>query len=59
MTYCCTPDMNVTNWLNNMQHLYNSLCDLDTNHMSNREFTLTILDLMPQDNGWTDFVSRL
>ncbi len=59
MTYHCTSDMNVTSWLNDMQHLYNSLCDLETDHMSNREFTLAILDLMPQDNGWTDFISRL
>jgi hypothetical protein len=47
MTYHCTFNMNVTNWLNDMQHLYNSLCDLKTDHMSNCEFTLAILDLMP------------
>jgi hypothetical protein len=59
MTYRCTSDMNVSIWLNDMQRLYNSLCDLETDRMSNREFTLAILDLMPQDNGWMDFVSRL
>jgi sensor c-di-GMP phosphodiesterase-like protein len=51
MTYCCMSDMYVTNWLNNMQCLYNLLYDLKTDHMSNCEFTLTILNLMLQDNG--------
>jgi hypothetical protein len=51
--------MNVTKWLTDMQQLFNSLCDLETDRMTNREFTLAILDLMPQDNGWRDFVSGL
>ena len=59
MTYRCTADMNVARWLNNMQHLYNSLCDLELERMSDREFALTILDLMPLDGGWRDFVSNL
>jgi LTR polyprotein gag-polypeptide-like protein len=46
MTYHCMSDMNVTNWLNNMQCLYNLLCDLETDCMSNCKFTLAILDLM-------------
>jgi hypothetical protein len=50
--------MNIAKWLNDMQHLYNSLCDLNTDRMSDREFALAILDLMPQ-NSWRNFVSGL
>jgi hypothetical protein len=59
MTYRCGPDMNVAKWLNDMQCLYNSLCDHDNERMSDRNFALAILDLMPQDDGWRDFVSGL
>jgi gag-polypeptide of LTR copia-type len=59
MTYRCQSDMNVAKWLNDMQSLYNSLCDLDIEHMSDRDFALAILDLMPQDDDWRNFVSDL
>jgi hypothetical protein len=59
MTYRCTMDMNVTQWLGDMQRLYNSLCDLDVDHMSNRDFALAIIDLMPQEDGWRTVVSNL
>ena len=59
MTYRCTSDMDVSKWLNDMHRLYNSLCDLETDRMTNHEFMLAVLDLMPEDNGWTDFVSGL
>jgi hypothetical protein len=59
MTYRCQSDMNIAKWLNDMQRLYNSLCDLDTDCMGDHDFALTILDLMPQDDGWRDFVSGL
>jgi len=59
MSYRCTSDMNIAKWLTDMQRLYNSLCDLDTERMSDRDFALAILDLMPQDDGWRNFVSDL
>jgi gag-polypeptide of LTR copia-type len=59
MTYRCQSDMNVAQWLNDMQALYNSLCDLDTDRMTDRDFALAILDLLPQDDGWRNFVSDL
>ncbi len=59
ITYCCTPDMNLTTWLTDLQKLYNSLCNLGHEHMSDHKFALTILDLMLQDDGWTNFVSGL
>jgi len=42
-----------------MHRLYSSLCDLDTDFMSDRDFALAILDLMPQDNEWRVFLSGL
>lgn len=59
MSYRCESNMNISKWLNDMQTLYNSLCDLDTERMTDRDFALAILDLMPQDDGWRDFVSSL
>jgi hypothetical protein len=59
MAYCCTVDMNMAKWLNDMQCLYNSHCDLDIDRMSDQCFTLTILDLMPLDNNWHVFLSNL
>jgi hypothetical protein len=59
MSYRCQSDMNIAIWLNDMQCLYNSLCDLDPECMSDRDFALAILDLLPQDDGWRDFVSNL
>ena len=59
MDYRCQSDMNVIKWLNNMQRLHNSLCDLNNKRMTDRDFALAILDLMPQDDRWRDFLSSL
>jgi gag-polypeptide of LTR copia-type len=59
MAYRCQSDMDVAKWLSDMQVLHNSLCDLDTEHMSDRDFALAIIDLMPQDEGWREFLSGL
>jgi hypothetical protein len=59
MTYRCTADMNVAKWLTDMQRLYTRLCGIEVERMTDREFALAILDLMPQDNIWTSFVSGL
>jgi hypothetical protein len=59
MAYCCNNNMDIALWLTDMQHLYNSLCDLDTDRMTDHEFALAILDFTPQDDGWRDFVSGL
>jgi hypothetical protein len=59
MAYCCQSDMNVAKMAQDMQTQYNFLCDLDTDHISNRDFALAILDLMPQDEGWRDYLSGL
>jgi hypothetical protein len=59
MTYCYTVDMNMAKWLTDMQCLYTTLCGVKVEQMTNHEFTLAILDLMPQDNAWAGFVSGL
>ena len=59
MTYRCSADMDVSKWLDDMQRLYNSLCNLEVDRMSDRKFALAILNLMPQDDGWRDFTSNL
>jgi len=41
-----------------MQALYNSLCNLNIKRMSNRDFTLAILDLMSQENNWRSFLIK-
>jgi hypothetical protein len=51
MTYRCTVDMNVAKWLTDMQCLYTTLCSVEVEQMTDHEFTLAILDLMPQDNA--------
>ena len=51
--------MDVAKWLDDMQELYNPLCDLDTDCMSDREFAFAILDLMLSDSDWQPFLSTL
>jgi hypothetical protein len=59
MTYHCMMDMNVSKWLTDMQHLYTTLCSIKVKCMTDYEFALAILDLMPQDNVWAAFISGL
>ena len=60
-TYCCTRDMDVAQWLNDMQRLYASVCTMDSKGMfSDRNFVLAILDNMPmEDFTWRYFVQDL
>lgn len=57
--YSCQSDMNVATWLDDMQRLYNSLCYIDNNRMTNTEFVFAILDLMPEDDNWRGFMGLL
>jgi hypothetical protein len=59
MAYRCQSDMHIATWLTDIQRLYFSLCELGTDCMSERDFALAILDLMPQDEGWRYFLSGL
>ena len=59
ITYRCQPSMNIACWLNNMQRLYNTLCGTDTDCMMDRHFALAILNNMPQNGTWRNFLSGL
>jgi hypothetical protein len=61
MTYSRQSDMDIASWLTDMQQLYYTLCNLDTDCLSDHDFTFTILDLMwkGRDEGWTGFLSDL
>jgi hypothetical protein len=63
MSYRCQSDMNVAKWLDDMLRLRKTLCGLqvqvEPEHMSDQDFALAILDLMPSDEGWRNFLSGL
>jgi gag-polypeptide of LTR copia-type len=57
--YRCAADMDVTQWLTDMQRLYGNLCRVDSHRMTDREFTVTILDNMPKTERWEVIVDNL
>lgn len=59
ITYRCQPSMKITCWLNDMQRLYNTLCGTDPDCMTDHFFAFAILNNMPQDGTWHDFLSGL
>lgn len=59
VAYRCTSDMDVAQWVDNMQRLYNTLCNMDTECLSDRCFTLVVLDNMTQHGSWRAFLSAL
>ena len=38
ITYLCTPEMDVVNWLDDMQQLYDDLTNIDPDALSDHEF---------------------
>jgi hypothetical protein len=59
IAYQCGPDDDVVQWLAEIQHCYNTLCDMDAECMSNWEFALLILDNMPEDSSWHTYLLGL
>lgn len=59
VAYRCTSDMDVARWVDDMQRLYNTLCNMDTECLSDRCFTLVVLDNMTQHGSWRAFLSAL
>ena len=57
--YACTPNMNIPLWLNDLLNLHHSLTNLNMQQFTNHNFTLTILDLMPQDDIWRKTIIEL
>jgi hypothetical protein len=59
-TYRCQSNMNIANWLTDMQRLFDTLCGIDPDAMTDDSFALIIVDNMLQDNDtWRTFVSSL
>jgi hypothetical protein len=44
--------MDIGLWLNDMQHFYDTLCALDDDCMSEREFTRAVINNTPKTEGW-------
>jgi gag-polypeptide of LTR copia-type len=55
----CQLHMDVIQWLNDMQQLFNTLCDIDPENMTDSEFAAAILDKMPQDGSWRPFLAGM
>jgi hypothetical protein len=55
----CTLEMDLSIWLGDMQRSYNMLCDMAPESLSQQVFTLAVLDNMPPDPSWLEFVCKL
>jgi hypothetical protein len=59
-SYRCTPTMDVSVWLNDLQGLYQSLIDMDPHACSDRAFTLIAIGNLPLSNpDWRSFAVGL
>jgi hypothetical protein len=59
-SYCCTPTMDISVWLNDLQGLYQTLVDMDPNACSDRAFTLIAIGNLPLSNpDWHSFAVGL
>jgi len=53
----CTSDMDVAQWLGDMQRLYGALYLMDNKSLDDQSFALNILVSMPHDESWSVFLS--
>jgi gag-polypeptide of LTR copia-type len=53
-TFCLTPDLDLREWIDVIQILYNDLCDLDSEAMSDRTFMLLILGNISASSKWQE-----
>jgi hypothetical protein len=58
-TFHLTPGLDLREWIDGIEILYNDLCDLDSEAMSDRTFVLTILANISASSKWQEFGSRL
>jgi hypothetical protein len=58
-SFQCGSDDDVSQWLTEIQRRYNDLCDMNADCMSDREFALLVLDNMPNDSNWRNYLSSL
>jgi hypothetical protein len=55
-SYCCSPDMEVGEWLAEIRNRYNTLFDLDPAALSDHDFAITIVNNLPQRaSEWRSF----
>jgi hypothetical protein len=57
--YCFHSHYNIGKWLNNLERLRDSLCDIDPNAMSGQEYAQIIINNMPIGHSWHNFVAWL
>jgi hypothetical protein len=58
--YRCTPTMDVSIWLNDLQRLYNNLNDMDPSAISDHAFPLVAIGNLPlKDPDWRSFAVGL
>jgi gag-polypeptide of LTR copia-type len=58
-TFRLTPGLDLREWIDGIEILYNDLCDLDSKAMSDCTFVLTILANISASSEWQEFGSRL
>jgi hypothetical protein len=56
--YRCTTSMDIIEWLNDMQQLYNELVDMDADVLSDHNFAITAINNLPQNNEWRSFAKN-
>jgi len=59
VSYNCESSFNVVTWLDDCQHQYDELCNMDPESMSDTEFARTLMSNMPVDSNWRNFMSGL
>ena len=59
ISYMCEPGFNTATWLDDCQQMYDELYNMDSESMSDVEFTKTLLNNMPIDSNWRNFLSGL
>ena len=56
--YRCTPGMDIIEWLNDLQRLYDELLDMDADTISDRKFAITAINNLPQNSEWRAFAKN-
>jgi hypothetical protein len=59
VSYSCESSFNVMTWLDDCQRQYDELCNMDPGSMPDVEFAKTLLNNMPVDSSWRNFMSGL
>ncbi|KAI0082956.1 hypothetical protein BDY19DRAFT_901237, partial [Irpex rosettiformis] len=59
LSYVCTPDLDITKWLDNVRALYYQLVRQASDRMSDTKFASTIANLIPNTDKWCPFCTLL